>query len=260
MLFALFDLVSVVALVLVMLGVQKWGCRIGKKEKQLQQGSDDKSSGGAAEGAVYAILGLLVAFTFSGAGSRLEHRYALGVQEANAIGTAWLRLDVLPEASQPHLRDLFREYVDARIQAVRLAHRASGDAAESRSTALQQEIWSAVTDALAASGQTPLYGVVVGPINEMIDITTTRAAARLLHPPMAVYAMLGIFALVGSLFSGYAMAEKPRSWIHSLGFPVVIAIALFVTVDFEFPRFGFIHLGAVDALLVDLRTSMDKPN
>src|SRR5499426_1470262 len=70
---------------------------------------------GAVEGAVFGLLGLLIAFTFSGAASRFDTRRQLIVEETNAIGTAYLRLDLLPAATQPALREHFRRYVEARL-------------------------------------------------------------------------------------------------------------------------------------------------
>lgn len=72
---------------------------------------------GTIEAAIFALLGLLLGFAFSGATSRLDMRRALIVTEANAIGTAYLRLDLLPSSAQPELRRLFREYLDARLRA-----------------------------------------------------------------------------------------------------------------------------------------------
>lgn len=74
---------------------------------------------GAVDGAVFALLGLVIAFTFSGAAARFDARRQLVVEEANAIGTAYLRIDLLPESSRPALRDLFRQYVDSRIETYR---------------------------------------------------------------------------------------------------------------------------------------------
>src|SRR5215470_9990759 len=71
------------------------------------------------EAAVFALLGLLIAFTFSGALSRFDIRRAQAVDEANAIGTAYLRIDLLPAPAQPALREAFRSYVDARIATYR---------------------------------------------------------------------------------------------------------------------------------------------
>src|SRR5262245_12368693 len=70
---------------------------------------------GAVEGAVFGLMGVMLAFSFSGAMSRWDVRRDLVVREANAIGTAWLRLDLLPAGAQPELRALFRDYLDARL-------------------------------------------------------------------------------------------------------------------------------------------------
>ena len=75
--------------------------------------------GGAIEGAVFGLLGLGLAFTFSGAAERMLVRRALIGQEGNVVGTAWLRIDVLPAAAQPEIRALFRRYVDLRLEANR---------------------------------------------------------------------------------------------------------------------------------------------
>jgi hypothetical protein len=83
------------------------GRRIGVR--RLTDGPEGARVGtGTIEGAVFALLGLLIAFTFSGAGSRFDDRRALIVEETNYIGTAYLRLDLLPASAQPALRDLFR--------------------------------------------------------------------------------------------------------------------------------------------------------
>jgi hypothetical protein len=87
------------------------GRRVGAA--RLARDPDGLAKGaGAAEGAVFALLGLLMAFTFSGAASRFDERRMLINTEANAIGTAWLRIDLLPDEAQPPMRDLFRRYAD----------------------------------------------------------------------------------------------------------------------------------------------------
>ena len=102
------------------------------------------------DGAVFALLGLLVAFTFSGAASRFDARRHLIVEETNAIGTAYLRLDLLPASAQPALRDLFRRYLDSRLEVYRKLPDLDAAKAElARSTQLQGEIWS---QAVAAGG------------------------------------------------------------------------------------------------------------
>ena len=94
------------------------GRRIGIR--RLAKDPDGARAGfGAIEGAVLALLGLLLAFTVTGAGSRFDARRNLIVEETNAIGTAYLRLDMLPTAAQPALRESFRRYVVARLDVYR---------------------------------------------------------------------------------------------------------------------------------------------
>src|SRR6266550_1507792 len=101
------------------------------------------SAFGAMENAVFALMGLLIAFTFSGAASRLDARRRLITEETNAIGTAYLRIDLLPSARQEALRESFRQYLDARLEFYsKLGDPTAATAEMSRFTALQREIWS----------------------------------------------------------------------------------------------------------------------
>lgn len=90
------------------------GRRLGRR-RQAKEEAGARAGLGQVEGAVLALMGLLVAFTFSGAATRFDARRQLIVQEANAIGTAWLRLDLLSASAQPELRELFRRYLDSRL-------------------------------------------------------------------------------------------------------------------------------------------------
>jgi hypothetical protein len=92
---------------------------IGRRIAVRRMREDSGTAGegvGAVDGAVFALLGLLIAFTFSGASSRFDTRRQLIVEETNDIGTAYLRLDLLPADLQPALRENFRRYLDARIE------------------------------------------------------------------------------------------------------------------------------------------------
>jgi hypothetical protein len=211
----------------------------------------------SVEGALFGLLGLLIAFTFSGAASRFDVRRKLITEEVNAIGTAWLRLDVLPAESQPALRDLFRQYVDSRLAAYRLLPDLSAAKAElDRSLEIQTQIWSQSV-AAARSSPTPAATTVLLPaLNEMIDIVTTRTAATRMHPPAAIYGMLFVLALLSAAFAGSAMAgSKTRSSLHVFGFAVIMAASAYLILDLEFPRLGLIRVDAADQLLVDVRTS-----
>jgi hypothetical protein len=212
---------------------------------------------GAVDGAVFGLLGLLIAFTFSGAASRFDHRRDLVVQEANAIGTAYLRLDVLPTEARDRLRQQFRDYMDVRLAIyAKLPDVAAAKAELDRSAALQNRIWMDTVD--AAKGQPPyVMTALLAPLNEMIDITTTRTAATLMHPPPVIYGMLCVFALVSALLAGYEMgASSKRHFLHSVGFALILSGTIYVIVDLEFPRLGLIRVDAFDQVLVDVRNSM----
>ena len=122
---------------------------------------------------------------------------------------------------------------------------------------LQTRIWTSAMAAAKDSGGVAPSTVLMPALNAMIDITTTREQARRLHPPATVFVMLGILALIGSLFAGYGMAGKPRQRLHAWGFATVLSLSLFVIIDYEFPRLGFIRIDATDSVLTDVRRSMN---
>ena len=94
------------------------GRRVGARRRaQIMEGG--AAGVGAGEAAIFGLLGLLIAFTYQGASARFEGRRELTVQEANNIGTAWLRIDLLPAGAQPVMRDLFRKYLDSRLETYR---------------------------------------------------------------------------------------------------------------------------------------------
>ena len=211
------------------------------------------------DGAVFALLGLLIAFTFSGAAARWETRRQLVVQEANAIGTAYLRLDVLVPEAQPALREKFRQYVDARLAVYRSLPNISASKAElARAAKLQDEIWAQAVAACRLEGSQPARMLVLPALNEMIDITTTRLAATRIHPPDAVFVLLAGLALAAALMAGHATAAKARSWMHALGFAIAMALTIYVIFDLEFPRRGYIRVDQADALMIELRQGMGE--
>jgi hypothetical protein len=254
-----FGAVSLNFAVFLALGIfvlQLIGRRLGRH--RLAADPDGSHAGATAvEGAVFALLGLLVAFTFSGAAARFDARRALIVEETNAIGTAWLRVDLLPADVQPGMRDAFRRYLDARLEVYRQADISGSLAVDARARAIQREIWdTAVTSAIGVAGPAPM--LVLPALNAMFDIAETRVAVPFHHPPVIIFVMLGVLALVGALLLGYEMARSRQvSVVHTLGFAVVMGMVVFVTLDIEFPRRGFVRLDAADQILVNLRASMN---
>jgi hypothetical protein len=233
------------------------GRRLGRRRHSNDE-EGARAGLGAVEGAVFALLGLLIAFTFSSAASRFDTRRLLIVQEGNAIGTAWLRLDLLPANAQPELRNLFRRYLDLRLEAYgKLPDVEAAVAGLSKANALQGEIWNKAVAACQGAPD-PMKAQLIPALNEMFDIAASRAMAAQMHPPHIIFVMLGVLALMSSLLAGYAMAGgKVRSWIHVIGFALIMATTVYVILDLEFPRFGIIRVDALDRVLVDLRHSME---
>jgi len=211
------------------------------------------------EASVFALLGLLIAFTFSGALSRFDLRRLQAVDEANAIGTAYLRIDVLPASAQPLLREAFRKYVDARIETYRALPNVNAANLElARSQDLQREIWGLTVAAARMPESRPNAELLVLPaLNQMFDITTVRVMATQIHPPLIIYAMLIALALASGLLAGYQSAgEKDYDWVHKIGFAGIVAFTVYVILDIEYPRLGWIRIDAIDQVLVNVRAGM----
>jgi len=236
-----------------MLFFQEVGRRIGIRGR-----AKDSAGIGAVEGAVFALLGLLIAFTFSGAASRFDGRRQLVAQEANAIGTAYLRLDLLAPDARSALRGLFSQYLDSRLAVYqKLPDMEAARQEWAEGVALQGTIWTQATTACRAQGDPPSCMLLLPALNEMIDITTTRKMSTLIHPPTIIFVLLFGLALGCSLVAGYSMAgSAQRSWIHMIVFAAMTAVTVYVILDIEYPRLGLIRVDAADQVLVELRESM----
>jgi len=217
------------------------------------------SSFGHLEGAIFALFGLLVAFTFSGAASRFDSRRELIADEANTIGTAYLRLDLLAPEGQSGMRELFRQYVDSRLEVYRRLPDIQAALAElAKSGEIQKTIWTqTIADSRLPGSHPDAAKLILPALNEMFDITTTRTMAARIHPPQSIYWLLFALGLGCALLAGFGMAGvKPRSWFHMIAFAAITAIVSFVILDIEYPRRGFIRLSDYDQVLVEVRDSM----
>jgi hypothetical protein len=233
------------------------GRRIGM-QRSVEETERERVGLVTVETAIYALLGLMVAFTFSGATSRFDTRRAQTVQEANAIGTAYLRLDLLPAAAQPALRDKFRLYADARMAIYRaLPDLEASNAQAARAAELQGAIW---TDSIAALRNAPPQAslLLVPALNDMIDITTTRAIALRTHTPQVILGALVLLTLICSLLVGYGLAGGKvfATNLHMIGFALMMTVTIYVILDLDNPRVGLIRLDYVDQALADVRAGM----
>ncbi|WP_448577644.1 bestrophin-like domain [Thermaurantiacus sp.] len=207
---------------------------------------------GLMDGAIFGLLGLLMAFTFSGAASRFEERRMQIVEEANAIGTARLRLDLLEPAARDEARALFDRYVESRLETYRrLPDLGQVRRQHEETQRIQEEIWRLAVEAGRQPGALPAINISLLPaLNAMFDMASSRIAVAVMHTPPIVYLVLWTAAMLASLIAGHATAGVKRAHgLHLLAFGIMMAVALFVSVDFDYPRAGLIRETGFDSLL-----------
>ncbi len=240
-----------------MLVLFELGRHIGKVRLTREQDGVAKGTG-PAEAAVFGLLGLLLAFTFSGAASRFEVRRHLITQEANAIGTSYLRIDLLPGDTQPEMRQLFRRYLDTRIETYRNTEDVTGTQAKlAEALMLQKQIWATAVSASQREASGHVARVLLPALNEMIDIATIRATATENHPPHIIFLLLAGLCLISASLVGYVTcATKMRNWFSILILATTMSLTFYVILDLEFPRLGVIRIDAADQVLIELRKSM----
>jgi len=213
----------------------------------------------AIETSVFGLMGLLIAFVFAGAAVRFDNRKALIAQEANAIETAYLRLDLLPAASQAQLRDDFRAYLTGRLAVTRdIPDMGAVNADLKRSSVLQRKVWKEAVEASKGSSSPATQMLVLSALNEMIDITTLRTVGMISHLPLLVVVLLGFTILLSSFLTGYSIsAFGTRDWLAAIIFAMAVSCATYVTLDYEFPRIGLIRTDPVDQMLIEVLERME---
>ena len=247
-----------VALLIAMLACLELGRRFA-----LAQGVDasDTASAGKriVEGGFFAFMSLLIAFSFSGAVSRFDNRRALIVEESNAVAMAYLRIDLLSPEVQPQMRDLFRSYLDERLAIYdAIPDLDAVNAHLSRSQELQNQIWTLSLESTRGGNMHPNAGILtINAINSMFDIANKRNWGALTHPPLIIYALLFIVALVCAFIAGNSLAAaNARPWSHVLGFAILTCVSIYVILEIEFPRIGFVGIEKYDQALYDVRKTM----
>lgn len=236
----------------------KIGHRYGRW--RLDSGQTPSEGFNVVGGAVFALFGLLIAFTFNGGYGRYEHRRSLIVEEACAIGTAYLRLDQLPAHAQAPAKAALRAYARNRAEILaklpdaeaRTAHLAEGDA-------LQEKVWILAIEGTSAPQDQPARISLVPALTQMFDSATRRTAAAYEHPPPIVFLMLALLALACAWLIGHGAAKRDRlSVFYATFFALVVGFMVFVILDMEFPGVGMVNLSTANQFLVSAHDSMLK--
>jgi hypothetical protein len=191
--------------------------------------------------ATLTLLGLIIGFTFSMAISRYDLRKSYEEAEANAIGTAYLRIELLPAAETAQLRRLMDQYLRQRILFYTTDDPELLRQVNAQTAALQEQIWSTVR-ASALAQPNPLSALAVSGMNDVFSTAGNTQAAWTNRIPEEAWALMALIALLGNLLIGYAASRLKRRAVFLLVMPVVLAIAFFMIADIDSPRGGYINV------------------
>lgn len=236
-------LIAAVLFVTMIIAIEA-GNRIGKF---LHDGNDEgiKSQVNSLQGSLLGILALLLGFTFSQSLQRYDVRSAAVVDEANAIGTTYLRADVLPPALRDQSLELLREYVDTRISAGSVSLDRAEDRRELQNAALrlQDRLWDIAVQAVETTDRLPTVNLYLQSLNEMIDSNSERDAALDRHvPELVLFLLYGTFVLTGGLIGYAAGVSSSRVSKGSYILVALIVVLVFIIIDLDRPRRGLIEV------------------
>jgi len=210
------------------------------------------------ETCIYALLGLMVAFTFAGAASRFDARRTLTVNEANAIGDAYARLDLLPAQVQPALRVKMHDYASERLAVYQsLPDLEASNRHAARANVLQSEIWKGSVSSLDGASA-PASMLLLPSLNDMSGIAATRSVMLKAHTPLSVIGTLVALTMICAVLigNGFPRTGRAAPALHVHGFALVLSVTLYVIFDLDHPRVGLIRLDYADAAMVELIDSM----
>lgn len=240
-------------LILVLLSVES-GYRLGRYRRSRSE-EEKEVPVGAMVGATLGLLAFILAFTFGLAAERFDARRQVLLDEANAIGTTYLRAAMLPDRRE-EIRRLLRDYVDVRLEAVRSGSIAAGIR---QSEQLQTQLW----ERAAAMGETHPTSIVVGlfiqSLNEVIDLHAKRVTADVRNRiPVTIWVALFTIAILSLGAMGYhaGLSRTSRS-LAELAVALSFSIIMGLIADLDRPHEGGLRVS--QQALLDLRKSMHAP-
>jgi hypothetical protein len=214
---------------------------LGAFVRRRKTAHDDSDHGeyGMVLSATLTLLGLLIGFSFSMAIGRYDQRKNYEEEEANAIGTEYVRADLLPEPFQSKVQGQLVQYLDLRIQ--RYQAHASNDITElaEKTGRLQVDMWKEVKTAALAS-PTPVMATVVTGMNDVLNRQGYTQAARLNRIPIPAWGLMASIALFSNFLIGFG--AKNRHFIMFLIVPLAIAVSFLLIADIDSPQGGLIRV------------------
>lgn len=208
-----------------------------------------------AETSVFALLGLLIAFTFSGAYDRYETRKMQIIVQANAFDTAYNYLDVLPKKYQADMQNLINSYMEVYLTAYN--HLPFMNIVEhylDQGLVIEQKIWNMAVKSANEMNNSSVAQSVLESLSVMFDSVHTGMDLTRVHPPAIIFVLMLMLSALGALLIGFVAAESNQKRnLHTICYVLLTAIIINVIFNLEFPRTGFIRSNSFDNILVDVK-------
>lgn len=231
------------------------GVLLRRKFRPLDE--DEYSDLGTVLAATLTLLGLFIAFSFSMALSRYDQRKNYEAEEANAIGTEYVRVGLLPQGDELKLRELLNQYLLQRISFYELSgfRQQMLKQVETETSRLEGELWSTVCNA-AGRQPTPPVALVVSGMNDVLNTRSYTQAAWWNRIPIAAWTLMGLIAVFCNFLIGYGAHR--RSVVLFIVLPLALSISFSLVADIDSPRGGVIRV--LPHNLVSLSESINKAN
>ena len=207
------------------------------REHRSDMAEEERGDYGVLLAAMLTLLGLIIGFTFSMAGTRYDQRKNLEEEEANAIGTEYVRADLLPTDAAEKVRGLLRSYLDQRI----LFYTSGGDQlreVNATTAKLQGELWVAVKTP-AGTNRGAVEALTISGMNDVLNSQGYTQAAWRNRIPIGAWGLMWVIAVCCNLMIGFYMRPKDPKGIRFI-MPIVIAVAFLLIADIDSPRRGII--------------------
>jgi hypothetical protein len=223
----------------VMWGSTQIGARYLTGFRQLD--SDERSDFSFIVGATLTLLGLIIGFSFSMAVGRYDQRKNYEEEEANAIGTEYVRAELLPSADAQKVQALLKQYLGLRIAFYEVRYEDRLRQIDAETARLQSEMWAALK-APALAQPTPVMALVVSGMNDVLNRQGYTQAAWWNHIPPAAWGLMIVIAICCNLLLGFATHPAKARTILLMVLPLVVSISFLLLADLDSPRGGIIRI------------------
>ena len=214
---------------------------VNARNTSLKLQEEEREDFGVIQAASLTLLGLIIGFTFSMAIARYDQRKNLEEEEANAIGTEYVRADLLPPADRAKLRGLLRSYLDQRLLFYQTRDAGQLQKIDAATSQIQADLWTACR-APAAANPTPIVALVVSGMNDVLNSQGYTLAAWRNRIPVAAWILMGAIAVCCNFLLGYGARRTTVKIFQFLVLPLLVSISFFLIADIDSPNGGVIRV------------------